>query len=317
MAYSTGTANSPTNLLQAIVTFLVANGWTQNMSQAEGTGWRAHLSKGGIYVNFRAANNENIAGIGTGYYLCFYTGTGYNGASAWNAQAGAPVQSGTSTVTGAAMALVNAGPYLTYDFFTDASDNVELVLERAAGIFVHLGWGQMEKAGSWTGGTVFHGSTSWAYASNTSAVVDGAAVTGKCPGSFSNYVTSSQGFVRADVDAWTGKWLSCSLTTSTSMGYTGKRVFSSVAGYSQPDSQIAGYGTAWEGRQTSEMNGQANLLPVHWWAERDAGGLSLIGNIPMVRFSNATGKGFAIRQEVIVGSDTWKFYPNFAVRKVV
>lgn len=316
MAYSTGTATSPTNLLQAIVTFLAANGWTTDSSVSEGSGWRAHLHKGGVYVNFRAANNENIASIGTGYYLCFYVGTGYSGASAWNAQAGAPVQSGTSTVTGVAMALVNAGPYLTYDFFTDASDNVELVLERAAGIFTHLGWGQVEKTGSWTGGTVFHGSTSWGYASSNSVVVDGAGVTGKCPGSFASYVQSVQGYVRADVDAWTSKWLSCSLTTTPTIGYTGKRAFSSVAGYIQPDAQVAGYGTAWEGRQTSDMNGQANLLPVHWWAERDAGGLSLIGNIPMVRFSNATTKGFAIRQEVSVGSDTWKFFPGFAVRKV-
>ena len=316
MAYSTGTATSPANLLQAIVTFLVANGWTQNMSQAEGTGWRAHLSKGSVYVNFRASNNENLAGVGAGYYLFGYIGTGYSGAAAWNAQAGGPVQSGSSTIWGAAMALVNAGPYLNYHFFTDASDNVELVLERTGGVFVHFGWGQMEKAGTWTGGTVFHGSTSWNYASNTGTLVDGTGITGKCPGAFANYVQTIIGWVRADVDAFTGKWLSCSLTTSVGYGYTGKRCFSSVSGYIGPDAQTPGFPQSWIDRQTSDMNGQANLLPVLWWAERDAGGLSLLGQLPMVRASNATAKGFANGQEFTIGSDTWKVFPNFAVRKV-
>lgn len=317
MAYSTGTASSPVDMLQKIVAFLAANGWTTNMSQAEGTGWRAHMSKGGVFLNFRAANNENLAGIGAGYYLCFYVGTGYSGASAWNAQAGAPVQSGTSTVTGAAMAFAgSAGPYLTYDFFLDAADNGCLVLELAAGIFTHIWWGQVEKIGTWTGGTVFGASTSFTYASNTSVVVEGAGITASCPGAYGNYIGTAMGFVRADVDTFTSKWLSISSTTTASYGYTGKKCFSPVQGLNAPDTQIPGYGNAWQGRQTSDMNGSPNLLPVTLWAERDAGGASLLGQIPSIRFSNATTKGVAVRKEITIGSDTWKFFPGFAVRKV-
>lgn len=316
MAYATGTATSPTNLLQSIVTFLVAAGWTQNMSQAEGSGWRAHLSKGGTFINFRAAVNENLVAQGAGYALYAYVGTGYSGASAWNAQAGAPVQSGSSTVAGAAMGLVNAGPYLNYHLFTDESDNVALVLERAAGIFQHICFGQVTKAGSWTGGAFCVGTVGWTYAASSSTVVEGVTTTSGCPGAFGNYITTANGYVRADVDAFTGKWLSIGNTSAANYGWTGKRCYTPVKGLNDPDAQIPGYGTAWQGRQTSDMNGKANLLPVMLWAERDAGGVSLIGQLPMVRFSNGTTKGYSIGQEETIGSDTWKFFPNFAVRKV-
>lgn len=317
MGYATGTATSPTNLLQSIVTFLVAQGWTQNMSQAEGAGWRAHLSKGGVYVNFRAFVNEATpAGGANGYALCMYLGTGYNGASAWNAQAGAPVRSGTSTVEGTCMPLVNAGPYLSYFLFSDASDNVAIVLERTAGVYTHLAWGQATKNGTWTGGTWFTGTVGWTYANTTSAAIEGVTTTSGCPGAYGNFSGTATGYVRADVDAFTSKWLSIGSTTTGSFGYSGKRCMTPVQGLNAPDAQIPGYGSAWQGRQTSDMSASPNLLPVHLWAERDAGGLSLLGSLPMVRFSNATAKGFTIGQEIAIGSDTWKLFPNFAVRKV-
>lgn len=313
MSYYTGTALSPTDLLQKLVGHLVAAGWTQNMSQAEGSGWRAHLSKSGVFVNFRAFVNESFTS--TGYSICMNVGTGYASGSAWNAQAGTPVKSGTSTVVGVGMPLVNAGPYLNYHVFTDAADSVQIVLERTAGVFVHLGFGQTQKNGTWTGGAFFHGSVMWDNANSTSSNYAGITTTSYCPGAC-NFYNSATGFVRADVDTWTGKWLSMSVSTQAGYGYTGKRCLTPVKGNSEPDGQIPGYTGSWQGKMTSDMNGQANFLPVHLWAERDAGGASLLGNLPLVRLSNATAKGFSFGQEVHIGSDTWKVFPNFAVQKV-
>ncbi len=112
-AYSTGVSTSPTNLLQSFVTWLVAGGWTLDSSAAEGTGWRAHLHKGGVYVHFRAAGLEQVwaaaggkfhdsghyndggsgAALAKGYGIGFYLGTGYSGAAAWNEQVGGPLRS--------------------------------------------------------------------------------------------------------------------------------------------------------------------------------------------------------------------------------
>jgi hypothetical protein len=60
-SYQTGISSSPTNLLQTLVTWLTNQGWTMDMSQADGSGWRAHLHKSGVYVNLRSAMNEDLA----------------------------------------------------------------------------------------------------------------------------------------------------------------------------------------------------------------------------------------------------------------
>ena len=48
MAYQTGIPTDEIDLLQQLVTWLVALGWTQDASAAEGSGWRAHLHKSGV-----------------------------------------------------------------------------------------------------------------------------------------------------------------------------------------------------------------------------------------------------------------------------
>ena len=62
-SYQTGTVAGPTALLQALVTWLVAQGWTSDSSASSGAGWRSHLHKNGLYINLRALVGEagNIA----------------------------------------------------------------------------------------------------------------------------------------------------------------------------------------------------------------------------------------------------------------
>lgn len=321
MGYYTGTFTTVTDLLQKVVTHLVAAGWTQNMSQAEGSGWRAHLNKGSFYVNFRAIQGETAGGISSGYCLAMNAGEFYNNAVSWYQQAGVPVQSGTSTPVGVAIPFVAAGPYnAPYFVMTDAADNVFIVVERAGGLVGHIGFGpSVSKVGTWTGGQWIVGTTGWTYATSNAASVEGVTTTSGCPGCYGNYIGTANGYVKADVDGFTGKWISIGSAATTTYGWTGKRCFTPVKGLNDPDTQIPGYGTNWQGRQTSDMTGRANRLPVHLWVERDAGaggGVSLIGELPGVRFTNGVGKGYSSGQEVSDGVDNWKFFPNFAIRKV-
>lgn len=323
MGYYTGTFTTVTDLLQKVVTHLVAAGWTQNMSQAEGSGWRAHLKKGSFYVNFRALQGETGGGITTGYCLAMNAGEFFNNGTGWYQQAGVPVQSGTSTPVGVAIPFVAAGPYnAPYFVMTDESDNVFVVVERTAGVFGHLGFGpSFTKAGTVTGGWWFVGTVGWTYATSSSSAVEGITTTSACPGAYVNYIGTANGYIKADVDTFTGsgKWLSIGASTTGTYGYTGKRCFTPVKGLNDPDAQIPGFGTNWQTRQTSDMTGRANRLPIHLWAERDAGaggGVSLIGELPGVRFSNGVGKGYSSGQEVSDGVSAWKMFPNFAIRKV-
>src|SRR5262245_16044897 len=129
-AYQTGTATDPIDLLNVLVTWLQAQGWTLDSSATDGSGKRAHLHKSSDYVNLRAAVNEaiwpNLSGSAF-YGIGLYMGTGYSGASGWAAQAGGPIKNGGSDTVGASMRLAS-GAITAYHFFDDGSDNVVVVV---------------------------------------------------------------------------------------------------------------------------------------------------------------------------------------------
>lgn len=332
MAYQTGSASSSTDLLQKLNTFLVANGWTSDRSATEGSGWTVTAHLGSNFVNLRATVNETSPwqnGLGVTHYgLHMYLGTGYNSGNPWNAQAGAPIGSSSNPV-GVGMQL-SAGPFSNYYFFCDPSgDNVVVVCEKTPGLFVHLGWGAtFNKAGSYTGGAYFFGSSSGFYTSDTftGANVPGYTTTSDCPGVDTDAVGGCPCFVRADVDSFTGKWIGIFNTTSgPDQGSTGKRGETSVK---QRDNNLlpnypvyanaqANYQFQYE--QTSQQDSRANLLPILLWVLRDSTttGYSLLGSIPNVFWSNGVGHGFSNADEYVIGSDTYKMFPNFAVLKQV
>ena len=106
MAFQTGSATGIVDLFDQIVTFVTANGWTLDSKVPDGSGERAHLHNGSVYVNLRAGVNENIWANGsTGYQMGLYLGTGYSGASDWRSQAGGPLGQGQSYTVGSGMAL--------------------------------------------------------------------------------------------------------------------------------------------------------------------------------------------------------------------
>jgi hypothetical protein len=330
--YATGAASSCTDALTKLVTFLVAAGWTTDMSASDGAGWRAHLHKSGNYVHLRAAENEQPwqSGYGNNYSLNLYTGTAFNGGQPWNNQVtGAPVASGTSAPVGVGMRL-SAGPFLNYHFFSDAAgDNIVVVIEQTSGLFKHLGWGKsLNKAGSYTGGEYFFGVASGYYASYVSTLNNpGFDISANCPGVGQDARGGTCTFVRADVDSFTGSWIGCADQTGASQGFTGKPGNSSVyPSYNLtgmrneiPVYAYSGNGYEFQWLQTSRQDSRANLLPVLLWVLRDGGstGWSLLGDIPNVFFANGVGNGFAQSSDYPLGADTYKLFPNFAVKKVV
>jgi hypothetical protein len=332
MPYQNGSAASTTDLLQQLVTFLVANGWTTDLSASEGSGWRAHLHLSGNYVHLRASENESPWQqhfSGTSYALDIYTGTGFNSGQPWNNQTtGAPVGSGAAYPVGAA-AYTSAGPFANYYFLTDSgANNVVVVIEVTPGLFAHVGWGSsLVTAGAITGGAYFFGSASGYFSCDASigANVPGYTATAPCPGvNADNIGQANVCYVRADVDSFTGKWVSIGPNVSAVEGYTGKAGASSVKAtgiastatipaYAQSDAT-----DEFQALQTSAQDGRANLLPVMLWALRDGTttGFSMLGSLPIVFCSNGVGNGFSNASEYSIGGQTYKMFPNFAVQKV-
>lgn len=341
MSYQTGTASSPTNLLQTLVTWLAGLGWNTDLSATDGAGWRAHLDLHGNFVHMRAFSNEGSslpfvlsgnANSSGNAGIALYLSTAFNGSDAWNAQPGSPpYQSGSSTnVVGVGMALPS-GSIQNYFFFADSTaDNIVIVVEKTPGIYVYLGWGlSISKAGSFTGGPYFFGSQSGYNASyvTTANPSPGFVTSSYCPCAFGDFGATAglqNAFFRADVDSFTGKWLGLSSSTSASEGYTGKNAGSPIFGGVATPAQIPWYATniglattLWQNNQTSSLDGRANLLPLVMWAARDTspGGYSPIGTVPNVFYTNAIGNGFSDAQEITLGSVTYKLFPNFAVVK--
>jgi hypothetical protein len=331
MSYQTGSASSSTDLLQKLVTWLVSIGWTQDRSAVEGTGWTASLHHNGNYAHLRAVENETVtwqSSYGQAHYgLLLYLGTGYNSGQPWNNQsAGAPLGASSNPI-GAGMRL-SAGPFSNYYFFSDsAADNVVIVVEKTPGLYVHIGWGlSIQKAGAITGGAYFFGSSSSYYTSYgyAGANTPGYTSSSDCPCVNRDQIGGGCGFVRADIDSWTGKWVGIyNATSGADQGFTGKEGDSSVMGTNTsmksnyPTYAIANVSYNFQFEQTSQQDGRANLLPILLWALRDGTttGFSLLGSVPFVFSTNAIGNGFSNADEYVLGATTYKLFPNFAVVK--
>ena len=326
MAYATGTATDPNDLLQKLVTFLAANGWTSDTSTADSSAWKACLHRGSVYMNFRTAINEynsTLWGGGTysstGVYgLCFYAGTG-NGASSspWYNGAGAPVGSGQTYKVGAAIRLPS-GSITAYHFFIDAAqDNFCGVIESSPGVFVNFGFGaSLNKAGSWTGGEYFWGTVS-GYEINITGLTYGVSVNQQAPFTYypSGAMAGAHAFVRADVDTYTSKWLANGNTAGAAYGYTGRYCECALYNNSAGSANYPRYDGI-KDRTHNTANGSPILMPIPVYVNRDAGGYSLLGNVPNVYATNAVGNGNNAGDVLTIGSDSYKLFPNFAVKKV-
>src|SRR5579871_838079 len=335
MPYQSGSATGPVDLLQQLATWLNSVGWTQDRSATEGSGWTYSGHLGGNYVHLRATVNETgpwQSSVGSSNYgLHMYMGTGFSSGNVWNAQTtGAPIANGFSNPIGVGV-LLSAGPFSNYYFFSDSTgDNIVVVVEKTPGLYVHLCWGtSLIKSGTFTGGPYFTGSASGYYASYPSAGahIPGFTSSSDCPFAAGDQIGGGCGFVRADVDSWTGKWISIWQDPSgANQGDTGRRgdpmtptsnIFANPTSFPHYKGLAGNQSYDFHNLQTSVLDGRANLLPLYLWALRDGttSGYSLLGRPPFIFFSNAVGNGFTAASEYTIGGTTYKLFPNFAVVK--
>jgi hypothetical protein len=328
-AYQTGTATSPTDLLNLLVTFLNGQGWTTDSSVTDGTGKRAHLHKGSDYLNLRSHVAEdvwpNVQVFAPSTGIALYMGTGYSGASSWSLQAGGPKANGTTDTVGATMRL-GSGAISAYHFFDNGSDGIFVVVERSGGLFTHLGFGRtFGKAGTWTGGAYFEAALPGKYGGTSTPVQGDDNDTAGPPGALTqpfNQVSSTQLgaslFVRADVDAFTSKWIGFSTTSTTPQdGYTGKKGTMGIdysTGTALLPTGLAHYRPLAQ-HLVSAFNAQAVLLPLRAWVERDAGGFSVLGTFPDVFVAYAVESGYAPGSIYSVNGKNFMLFPRMAVRK--
>jgi len=330
MPFENSSATDPKDLLQQLVLFLVANGWTQDRSAIEGAGWTATLHNGAVYVHLRAVLNEavpfkNCAGD-LGYSISLYLGSGYSSGSPFNSQLiGSPIQFGGTATIGAVMQLLSTA-ITNYYFFADAGGaNVAVVVEKSSGVYAHMGWGtSLAKIGTWTGGPYFFASSS-AYGGHAAGNYTGSNLSAAAMGTWGDDSGYCSTFVRAAVDSFDG-WVSVmsgGLGTGY-VGYCGRQGASSVGGLNRlTPTQLPSYTSGWnapgsfQNSLTSAIDGRANLLPCLLWALRDGTttGFSPLGTIPNCFVCDGVGRGFSPGSDYAIGADTYTVFPNYAVKK--
>lgn len=165
MAYETGSATDRTDLLNKLRIFLVADGWTQNAwaeetwtSPSTETGYRLHVNKGNLYVNFRTKDETAkrfwelyysnsgtypISGIGCNLSL------GYSGETDPMKETGYIGKGGLGVGNSTGSFLPNiTGAVISYHFLTYGTE-CAVVVEGSAGVFTHLTFGTFT---GWNGG---------------------------------------------------------------------------------------------------------------------------------------------------------------------
>jgi hypothetical protein len=345
--YATGISSSPTNLLTTVVSFLTGQGWTLDASSSDGSGWRAHLHKNGLYVNFRAAMNERIwvrdegppilyrdYGDG-GYGIGLYLGDGYSGALEWYEQSGGPDHPPDSHQVGAG-ANLPSGSVAAYHIFDDGSDNIVVVVEKSPGIFCHFGFGpDLSEAGQPEDFPYFFGAVcasmnthdgdnpdTDAYGLSASALPP--MTHGGRHRSISGPIAYAQAnaYVRVDAATYSARWVHNGYIETGNFGGTGR--FLRCALNLNPATE----GTFDEeefpcfvhvlDRTHQTAYAGALQLPLHLYCLTDPDARwAPMGYAPSIYWTEAVGHGYAAGDVYAIGGVNYMLFPHFAVYKGV
>lgn len=320
MAHTIGSAISPNDLLDQLRIWLLIRGWTTDLYASVGYGYRLHMHKGSIYVNLCSFLGGEVGFAGNyqgGTGIALTLGSGFDAGSDFAGQPGIPIW-GMGTM-GSAM-LLHAGPFISHQFFDDEAGNILVMVERNPGAWRHLCWGDsLDKAGAgaWTGGQYFSAN----FGSAALNAGDSGNVYSDVP-PMNNYdVNSPSAWVRADVDTYQGKWLNLSRYEETSTSEERKGATNAFRSwqydeYSTSWGTVPRYGLAIRNRLYNIQDSRAILLPMMIYAHRDQGGASFLGTVPSIYLSAARGHGIADGQDLVIGSDTYRQFSGFFVRKV-
>jgi hypothetical protein len=312
MAYDTGSATGPTQILDAFRVFAVANGWTQNRWAADGAGQTLSISKGSIYANLRSIVNETLLSFNNRTGVLLNCSTGYDSGQPWTNQPGKCQRTNGTAVAVGAIGVTSSNTY--HLFAASSPDLLVLVIEVSPGQFTWLHFGDLTKFGSWNGGILFGGKD--------------------CIDSFNNVVVTenlcptgghqfASALIHAEVD---GSLLWRTVIARDSAfwitGYQAFGGFSNLHG-SFTDTHY-GFAGEWSIAAPNQLNGVTPMIPMYVFAPRPSNYRSPLGYLPhlcYMRIDNyAPGETFSL------GSEQWMAFPTiskggasgmngFAVRK--
>lgn len=349
MAYQTGTATGPDDLLDKLRVWLNSNGWTVNGWATDnstyetwtglvGTGKRLHVQKTAgdstvMYFNLRSVNRGVVfedyhntqTKVGGKYYaeltgLALNGSTGYSGSNTWDKQPGYMQSTGGSW--GVAITELSLTSIPAYYFFQDG-DTVVVCVEYQSGKFQWLAFGLLEKQGAITGGQFVAGSLN-GYNPSYQLLYGGINMTAFFCRVYSNH---GIGAVYFDADSSTA-WRSAGNMGSKSGDNHAKEIeFPGVfPNYGSPSHTLWNtINSFFITRSPNHYNALAPMVPICVLGKRANENYSLLGWPKSIRMVNCYYYDPA--EEYTLGSDVWMVFPahskddadgrmGFAVKKV-
>lgn len=282
MAYFTGTANNPSDLLGKLRTHAETLGWVTDRASA--SEWLCHNADG--YWSFNAGSNQwQLAG-----------NTGFDNGLAWNAQPGNSVQNNPYSSKGPTIAQLSGGPFTRYHLFATAA-YLHLHVEIAAGQFRPVMIGSLNKRGvGYTGGQYVCGSFIY---------TAGQALTNNWSSHpFDGYhIQYSNSSCMLRLDGLDGgpspEWLPFDYTTNVP-----RRVVGPGRGnYSSQVHPDVGLIDA----SANELNSSTTPVPCAIYAFGAQQRSRYVGEVPDFGICNMAF--LAPGDPLVVGSDTWRVYP--------
>ena len=153
MSYQTGSATSVQNFLQILSTFLIANGYTVNRQDNDGTFERLNIEKNGNNYNLYGDDDAILLTLSSSY------------AAVDKGLQADETPDGKNEIRRCDANDIASGAFSSYHIFYD-QDFVHVVIEAESGTFNHIVFGEIAKYGTWTGGAYIdtvHWNTSVSY----------------------------------------------------------------------------------------------------------------------------------------------------------
>ncbi len=302
MAFETGVSLSPSDLLAKLVTRLTTDGWTiirtngapgaqvsvSDPSAAEANQFNFLADDTLATASIDCQPSRADAGIGASFFA--HTGSPVtSGAAGTFCSIGHPspntVDQGFSGT---------GGGHVAYFFFTGSLPDgryAHIVVEGTTGVYFHLHFGTIEKAGTFDGGQYMHGFTT----RSTGAFV--------WPWTTNNQVTQSTNWMRCD-DFFTGIGVTTDAGLSRWFQDSGNNF--QVSGINRlSDDWFSGGLINFNQRTPFGPN-----LAFVWNAVTPSTGTSaynIIGHTPDLRPCSMDGREAG--ETVVIGSDTWHIFP--------
>lgn len=305
MAYQTGSASDLADLLSDLMTFAVANGWTQDQLDTGGGSFALH--KNSIYASGRwdTTSVDNVSlhqalGYSGGSEPGAHTddsGNGYNSTSA---------HTNTLLDNERCIYAIGDGPFPSYHFFEQDADPAYLhvVVEIETGVFRHFGFGELSKLGDWTGGEYVYGH----YRENSQSPIHPQRSL-LLDGLFVDSVSSARRAATLHMEGlagmggsskWGQIWGNTGVTPPDDSGSNAKV---QVQGGYRAGPVARGLGIIAAGA----VSGLVAMYPV-LLLYRNGTSVYPLGWMPDVRGVNIAN--FAPGDEITISSDTWIFFPQ-------